>query len=405
MLTDGLDVLNLDLGPIYPQGIFLAHTGGSTCCSVKGVRWDEIAGALDLRIDTSYWDPRIPCEPLEDVVRFEETRSGGVQGGASVATDGSLSAAAGDLYLAAVSTRPPADVAGVQGLGLTWTLVRSQCSGRDQTAIEAWMAQGDPVADGAVTAELLSAPTSSVITVNRFSNVAGDPLGEVLSGNTNGPEGPCSGGIDDASYSFNVDTTVEGAFVFGAVTMRNRTHTPVAGYRERSETSIGTGGAVASVATLDMQVWAPQPTALSGTFSGDTDWAVIGFEILPGGTAPPPAPCPWDLDRDGSVAVTDLLGLLAQWGTTPVALRTSTSTAPSASPICCRSCRAGARVRSAGHLGPRQRNASGPRTGTRSPAAPHLAPRQAPAHPAPAPAGCPVSRAVSFRPASVLSSR
>ncbi len=30
-----------------------------------------------------------------------------------------------------------------------------------------------------------------------------------------------------------------------------------------------------------------------------------------------PPTCPWDLDRDGTVGITDFLDLLAQWGTDP----------------------------------------------------------------------------------------
>ena len=33
--------------------------------------------------------------------------------------------------------------------------------------------------------------------------------------------------------------------------------------------------------------------------------------------APPPAPCPWDLDCDGTVGITDFLDLLAAWGPNP----------------------------------------------------------------------------------------
>ncbi len=316
VLTDGLDVLNASLPPTYPAGVFLVHTGGSTCCSVKGVRWEEIAGPLDLRIDTAYWDPRTPCDPLVNVVRFEEVASGGALDASTVTTDGALAAAAGDLYVAAIASRTPVAVTGVTGLGLTWTRLRAQCAGRNQTAIEVWTAQGDPASSGAVSATFAQAPTSGAITASRYSNVSGDPLGRVLSANSNGPGGACSGGDDGDSYSFDVEASVEGAFVFGALTMRNRTHTPAPGFRERREVMSGSGGSAASLSIVDLQAPAPQTVALAGTFSGEVDWALVGFEILPGAGTPEP-PCPWDLDGGGDVGVTDLLSLLAQWSTDP----------------------------------------------------------------------------------------
>jgi 3-phytase len=316
VLTDGMDVLNASLGPIFPEGIFLAHTGGHTCCSVKAARWDDIAAPLGLIVDTDSWDPRTPCDPLDNFVRFEEARTGGSLSSATVTTDQPLGAAPDDLYVAAVSTRPAVSVSSITGLGLTWSRLRSQCAGRNQTALEVWTAQGLPAAAGAVTASLAQAATSAAISVSRFSNVATDPIGEAISGNTRGSAGACSGGVDSSRYSFNVNTTVEGALVFGAASMRHRKHTPAPGYRERAERVASSGGSAASVATMDMAVWTPQPTALEGTFSGTVDWAVIGFEILPGAGAEP-LPCPWDLDGSGDVALPDLVVLVNAWGTDP----------------------------------------------------------------------------------------
>lgn len=52
--TDGIEAINSNLGPSFPQGIFLAHSGGS---AIRGVKWDTIAQAEGLTIDTS-WNPR-----------------------------------------------------------------------------------------------------------------------------------------------------------------------------------------------------------------------------------------------------------------------------------------------------------------------------------------------------------
>ncbi len=52
--TDGIDVANVNFGGSFPQGLFLAHSGGA---SFKGVPWQAIASAGGLTIDTS-WNPR-----------------------------------------------------------------------------------------------------------------------------------------------------------------------------------------------------------------------------------------------------------------------------------------------------------------------------------------------------------
>jgi len=56
--TDGIDVLNMDLGSTFRSGIFAAHNG-EACCPIEATSWDRIASELDgLTVDTAYWDPR-----------------------------------------------------------------------------------------------------------------------------------------------------------------------------------------------------------------------------------------------------------------------------------------------------------------------------------------------------------
>jgi hypothetical protein len=122
-----------------------------------------------------------------------------------------------------------------------------------------------------------------VIAVSRYSNVDSlDPIGNVVSGNTNGADGACSGGVDDAAYSFDLTTTVDGAVAYGAAAMRHGTHTPGAGYTEQGEIREGSGGSVASVAVQDKTVASASTIVVDGSFDGTVDWAVIGLEIKPG---------------------------------------------------------------------------------------------------------------------------
>jgi methionine-rich copper-binding protein CopC len=186
----------------------------------------------------------------------------------------------GHLYLAANAAKSNTIVNSVSGLGLTWTRVKAQCAGRDQTGVEVWMAQGTPSGNGAVTATLASAPGNAVIAVSRYSGVdAVNPLGNIVSGNTMGVSGVCSGGVDNSSYSFNLTTIPQGGtMVYSAAAMRNHIHTPGAGYTERAE--IMQGGK-ASVAVQDKSVASASTVAVNGSFDSTVDWAVVGIEIKP----------------------------------------------------------------------------------------------------------------------------
>ncbi|PRX21123.1 3-phytase [Orenia metallireducens] len=57
--TDGCDVTNVDLGDLFPKGLFIAHdhsNDGTDYSNHKLVRWDDIADKLDLEVDDDY-DP------------------------------------------------------------------------------------------------------------------------------------------------------------------------------------------------------------------------------------------------------------------------------------------------------------------------------------------------------------
>jgi hypothetical protein len=218
-------------------------------------------------------------------VTHEETRTGGASSSTTVTTATSLAGISGQLYLAAISTRPFMKANAVSGLGLNWRLLRSQCAGRNNTGVEVWMAQGTP-SDGTVSATFVSAPTNAVIAVSRYSGVPAlrdgvNPVGNVFSGNTKGANGICSGGVDNSSYSFNLTTSVDGAVIYGAAAMRNRTHTPGAGYAERAEIKQGASSITASLAVEDKVFPSATLATCNGIFSGSVDWAVVAVEIKP----------------------------------------------------------------------------------------------------------------------------
>ncbi len=53
--TDGIDVINMSLGPRYPQGLFVAQNDD---VDFKFVRWDDVAMPLGLAVDTTGHDVR-----------------------------------------------------------------------------------------------------------------------------------------------------------------------------------------------------------------------------------------------------------------------------------------------------------------------------------------------------------
>lgn len=237
------------------------------------------------------------CEGSGGSVALEQVTSGAATSSASVTTDAALAAVAGDLYLAAVSTRRSVPVSGVSGLGLAWSQVRSQCAGRGQTAISLWAAQGVPTTAESVSASFSNSSAAAAIAAARYSGThPSAPLESVVSGNTNGSDGACSGGSDGAAYAFPVSVSSAGSAVFGAASMRNKRHEPGAGFTEQVEVAAGSSGDVASTAVQDLLALSAGAAVLDGSFSSNVDWAVVGVVIAAGGGGPPPSGCASDAE-------------------------------------------------------------------------------------------------------------
>jgi hypothetical protein len=218
---------------------------------------------------------------------FEELRQGSSANSTSV-TATNVTGVSGQLYLAAISTARYHAVSTVTGLGLTWTPVIAQCSGRDRTGIEVWRAQG-AATTGSVTATLVSSPDTALILVARYSGVAAtNSVSALVSGNTNGVNGGCSGGDDTPAYSLGMTTTTNQVLALGVVAMRYRTHTPGSDYTERAEVAVGSGGSTTSLALVEKSVPVVSPLLLNGSFDGDVDWAAVGVELRPGASGPAP---------------------------------------------------------------------------------------------------------------------
>jgi hypothetical protein len=214
-------------------------------------------------------------------VALGSTQTGVATNSDFVETTSPVTAVVGNLYLAAISSRQAGAVTSVTGLGATWTRAAAQCGGRGQTEAEVWMALAPTSVSEPVMATFAGTAGNAVIAITEYSDASPvAPVGSVVSANTNGISGICDGGTDGSSYSVPL-TTMGGAAVYGAVTLRSRTHAEGAGYTELVELHQGSGGSAAGLAVQHRTVPTATSLVLDGSFGGDIDWAVIGLEIQP----------------------------------------------------------------------------------------------------------------------------
>jgi hypothetical protein len=248
-------------------------------------------------------EPPPPPPPGEGPV-LEQTVTGTSSSASSVATSAPLSGGSAQLYLAAVAFKSHTAVTGVSGLGLSWSPVRQQCGGRSQTGIALFQARGSPGSGGIVTANLAEPASNAVIAVTRYSGTSGSgTIGNVVSANTNGSSGACSGGVDSTAYAVDLATGAANSLVFVAAAIRSKDHTPGAGFGEIVETYAGSGGSTAGVSLAERVVASAGNVGVNGSFDATVDWAVVAAEIRSGATAPAPVSLSVSTSGGGQVSV------------------------------------------------------------------------------------------------------
>lgn len=270
-----------------------AGTGGGTAgialqaASVLGPESLVVDGGFDRAVD---WagvaaelrpaSAPLPPAPADRGAELAQLSSGEALSSAQITTDTAVTGVAGDLYVAAITTRPAVAVSGISGLGLAWSELSTQCSGRGQTGVSLWVAQGDPYS-GPVTTQLQSVAGAAVVAVGRFTGVdPAGPIGAVRRANANGPDGGCEGGYDAGTYEVALPVAAD-SLALGAVALRHRSHEAGVGLAERLEQSSGTGGGTAGLALLDRMSTVAETALVQGSFGGDVDWAAVALEIRP----------------------------------------------------------------------------------------------------------------------------
>jgi len=278
--TQGSGLVTLEPpGGVYPEGTQVQLTAAAAPGHAFAGWEGDLVGTANPATLLMDRDHQVLARFEAQEPTLLQVESGTAGSAGFVSTTAPLAAVDGDLYLAAIAFKPDVAVTSVSGLGLAWTPVRTQCSGRDQTGLSVWQARGEPTAGGVVTATFSQSPENSVLAVSRYGGVGAVDPERAVSANSVGIAGACSGGSDGVAYSLDLDTATSNSLVYVAAAPRNRDHLPGPGFIERAEIFSGGTGSTAGVSVADTQAGPPGPVAIVGGFSGDTDWAVVAFEI------------------------------------------------------------------------------------------------------------------------------
>ena len=211
-------------------------------------------------------------------VVIEEQESGSASG-SSVTTDSSLAVDSAHKYIAFTSSKASRVTTSVVGMGLTWTVVEDQCSGRDQTRIAIFEGTGTP-SSGTITANF-DGTGEKLIVVYRLSGVDGvTPILVSDASNTNGEGSPsCSGGTDDDTPILSLDVQEIDSLILGAINRRSATFTPGTGYVTETDVEGGSGGDITSISIESKTSTTTGATDVDASLSSAQDWSMVAIEL------------------------------------------------------------------------------------------------------------------------------
>ena len=210
-------------------------------------------------------------------IAFEEKQEGSGSG-SSVATSVALTNASGHLYLATMVVNPGSiSVTSVSGMGLSWTLLKSQAGQQSKVAVAVYRALGNGGSSGTVTANFSSSTTNAVIAVTRYSGVdTSSPLGT-----------PVSGAAQAYEAYVSLTTGQANSWAFAAVGVRMTYESSGVsdwlGHTSRAQVDRGSGSDEATLIVAD-QLRASTGTYNTGVVFGDapngeTKYGAIAVEI------------------------------------------------------------------------------------------------------------------------------
>lgn len=219
-------------------------------------------------------------------ISFASSVAGGSADTTDVTTAGQLSGEPGDVFVAAIATRPATGVKTVSGLGLDWFPVAAQCSGRGTTSVSVWGAVGVPTASGPVSVGVNGSGVNVSVIAAAYSGVDPvQPFGNIAGHNGSDRPGDCAGAVDETAYSLDVERVQEGNNTLVVTATRHRDLTVGPDFVARADAKAGTGGDVAGVSLADDTATPADGEpgdvrAISGELSGVTDWSALTIELV-----------------------------------------------------------------------------------------------------------------------------
>jgi hypothetical protein len=217
-------------------------------------------------------DGSVGSEPAPQGVMFVGSQQGSSSGMSVVSV--SSSATGGATYVLAVATTSYVGVAGVVGLGASWSEVGDQCGARSRTGVSVWVARG-PIFSGNVTATLTGVAQHAVAVLAVYVNSSSTGASKTYNALDATTCTATDSSVDLDAYSFSIAGT-SGGRVVAAVATRGHAHTPATGLTQRRTVSVGDidEGEAAGVVVVDGDV-----SAISGSFDEDVDVAAVAIEL------------------------------------------------------------------------------------------------------------------------------
>ncbi len=197
-----------------------------------------------------------------------------------IACNETFTVGSGQFFLATLVSKPHREVISITGLGLDWYPVANQCGAREATGIYTWMAFGDADLADPVKAKFEKEWKNAVMAISRYQNVdANNPVATVVSMNTLGIDGGCSGGKDSDNFILPMSINRQNSRLVLATATRHYRFETEADFAQRGRLLYGSGGDVAGLALYDREEPEVRELAIKGKYSRKVDFAVVALEL------------------------------------------------------------------------------------------------------------------------------
>jgi hypothetical protein len=201
----------------------------------------------------------------------------------NVTTESSIPAIDDALYLSVISSLYNTSVYSVEGLGLSWSLVKNEPGGDGKNFLSVWKALGEPNDLQSISAKVQGSELQEntvILNVSFYGSVNVDqPIGNVLSANTNGVDGGDTGGSKVAGYSYTLQTLTDNAQAFGVVSHDGVKFTPQEDFTQRDSCMVSSQEDTVGITILDKNIATSSNVSFYGLFNPPVDYALIIFEI------------------------------------------------------------------------------------------------------------------------------